>query len=203
MRHLIFYTNTNSWSDRLMRRLNDGDEFTREARKYAIHHGDSGDVVYKLGVSGKLSNRERFRKVFSTMAGVPECDVLAFFCHGWRTGMQHGFRWRWGARMLAQCMINMKAKYLVLYACSCGKTEDNFAKWIAEELFEANYKPFKVIAHATRGHTTRNPNVVLYRNVPGRIVYKQRLPDWGEWKEMLKGEYRFDFPFVPIEELEV
>jgi len=56
------------------------------------------------------------------------CTQIAFFCHGWRSGLQFGFNGKTGAACLAAAIQGCTEQAtVILYACSAGQ-------WFAGEL---------------------------------------------------------------------
>jgi len=232
MKHLCIYTNTNTLIGTLggsatPKFKRDGDEFTREARAYQKYNIAQGAEVFTHGVSARQPFRDRLWD-FSQIVGEhirehKNADVLAYWGHGYPSGIQLGFKWKHGASMLARDMIGLEAKTLILYACSVAKGKNNFLLWIAEELIKNGVKDFKLFGHDRRGHTMKNPFVVCYKPkeipapaespgivvpddktilIPERIEFRKIMsPEaWKGWREGLKGDQRFEFPFIGIED---
>ncbi len=229
MKHLCIYTNTNTLIGTLggsatPRFKRDGDEFTREAKAYQKHHISQGSEVWTHGISARQPFKDRLwdfsRVIGQHVRDHGNADVLAYWGHGYQRGIQLGFKWRHGAQLLANDMIGLNAKTLILYACSCAKGKNNFMLWIAQELIKKGFYDFKLIGHDRKGHTMRNPFVVVYQPIkdkitgvymgdqfPGtggihRIEFRSLMEGtaWKQWRESLHGSMRFEFPFAGIEE---
>jgi len=83
-----------------------------------------------------------------------DCTQVAFFCHGWRSGIQFGFGGSMGAACLAAAIQGCTDRCtVILYACSAGR-------WFARELAKQLGDDYQVWSHDAKGHTTRNPTLV-------------------------------------------
>jgi len=222
MRHLCIHVNTNTLigtagGSATPRFKRDGDYFTREAQAYQKHWEKKGDQVFRYGISARQKFMQRlweFSKIIGdfTRTGEP-VDVLAYWGHGYQRGIQLGFSRKAGAQAMARNIRGLGVKHLILYACSCAKGSENFMKWIAEELIRLKYRDFVLLGHDRRGDTMRNPFVVAYRPDPEmtsyadvqaqiqRIEFKDIMEPaaFKAWRENLKSDLRFEFPFMEIE----
>lgn len=112
-------------------------------------------------------------------------DAVAFFCHGWKTGIQFGFSTgKKDIDMLATAIADRAPEaeqvddepfspVIPLYCCSTGRDADRqseddlevfggdggFADLLRDSLCRAGAIYCRVLAHTTAGHTTRNPHV--------------------------------------------
>ena len=76
--------------------------------------------------------------------------IYAFFCHGWATGMQLGFKGSADAALLGKALAKANPDCAVIfYCCSTGQ---GFARQVA-----AAGPDIEVWSHTSRGHTTLNP----------------------------------------------
>ena len=100
--------------------------------------------------TGMCTMRNYILKVIEMAGPVPCC---AFFCHGWATGMQLGFKGDADAALLGRALATENPDCVVIfYACSMGQ---RFARQVA-----AAGPDIEVWSHESRGHTTRNPMLV-------------------------------------------
>lgn len=113
------------------------------------------------------------------------CTQIAFFCHGWRSGLQFGFHGRTGAACLAAAIQGCTEQAtVILYACSAGQ-------WFAGELARNLGDGFQVWSHDARGHTTRNPRLVWSRGdqtveVWHDLTWRKR----AKLRELMASNYR-------------
>ncbi len=117
-------------------------------------------------------------------AGLSE---LALFCHGWPDGLAFGFKGKDGAACLAAGIESATEDCtIVLYACSAGR---EFAPELARMLGPS----FRVWAHSSRGHTTRNPQLVYCCG--DTVVDVWRSLRWTrrrQLRELMRGSLRFE-----------
>lgn len=144
------------------------------------------------------------------------CDVVAFFCHGSRFGLELGFDLR-TVRELAKVLARLRNVRVVLYACSAaagmprGETggDGGFADELRDELCKAGATDCQIDAHLTSGHTTKNPHVRRFEGrgspvggVGGYYLVPPRSPLWLKWRAALRStDLRFRFPFLTVGEL--
>lgn len=145
---------------------------------------------------------------------------VAFFCHGFRTGIQLGFRLpHIGA--LAHAVRELCAIdeiVIALYCCSTGADqkgqpltapgtgEGSFADRLRDRLCAEGAVHCRVVAHTTVAHTTKNPRVVFMdgMGVPGGGVggYAPVSPgaaNWMRWRRALsepRSTLRYRMPFM-------
>lgn len=195
--------------------------FQPEAKAFCRLHKLAGPLLF--------DNRQKYpvRRAFVYHA-LEECqtgalDVVALFCHGWIDGVQTGH-----VRAVAQDFARRLARVasprlvLVLYACDSGRDADRdrkddddagpggdggFADVMRDALLNAGVLEPRVFAHATLGHTTRNPYVRVFDNTQGTIggqwVVEPHSPQWRAWVRALdKTSLRFRFPFMSRQEVE-
>ena len=129
--------------------------FLPEARAWTDHH--QGSALFLDGESladGQMRDRVMDQLFRPEHAGLTQ---LAFFCHGFRSGIQFGFHGRQGAECLAAAVQGATERAtVVLFCCSAGQ-------WFGPELARALGPQYAVWSHLTRGHTTRNPRLIFSR----------------------------------------
>jgi hypothetical protein len=188
MNHLVIYNPENKPGKA------DGGEFQREAMAYAEYHRERGDKVYLM------THHE------ATLDHAMTVDVVAIFCHGTPMWLGCGAVAKSPFSLAAWlCQFAAPMLNVCLYACSTGR-ETTSGKCYAQELHRSIMETGRaciVWAHTTAGHTTRNPNLVLFgtpdskRHEVPRVV-RPRL------KKLLWGPTtaRFDVPLCEtMEEL--
>ena len=186
MNHLVIYNPTNRFGK------GDGDEFRREAMAYTEYHRERGDKVYSMtGIEMSLDH-------------AMNVDVVSIFCHGTPMWLGLGNVARKPADLAAWlCQFAAPMVTVCLYACSTGR-DTTSGKCYAQELHRAimeTGRPCIVWAHTTAGHTTRNPNLVLFgtpdskrQEVPRVVRPRLRKLLWGPTTA------RFDVPLCEIME---
>lgn len=192
----------------------DGDEFLSEARNYRSFHGIS-DPVRK--VDNRLPGPARFAALICMLEEMnseiqPRVSSLAFFGHGYKTGLQAGCTLR-NAPELAWALSHICTKNITitLYACSAGAGADRDTAGervpgpggdggyadVLRDALGAHGVGATVFAHSTSGHCTRNPYVRVFRPGAhgGEWVVEPTSPEWPAWRRYLAdGHGRFSFP---------
>lgn len=194
--------------------------FIPEARAFLSAHGSSAKVHL---FDNSLPMRLRRADVADRLAREPpgSVNVLAFFCHGWRDGIQAGYRLA-DVRALAEHLAPVAAPLptIVLYACDAGRDGDaeladdqepgpggegGFADALRAAMVRAGVRA-TIFAHTRPGHTTRNPHV--RRFLPdemggGNWVVTPGSRLWPRWVQALRETtLRFRFPFMADSDLE-
>jgi hypothetical protein len=146
--------------------------------------------------------------------------IVAFFCHGWKDGIQAG--WKKGSvHRLADTLRHACAPnpLILLYACDAGRDADNdrdddvqtgpggeggFADMLRDECRKAGLRA-TIYAHTKEGHCTWNPHVRVFlpdETAGGRWVVDPKSELWGAWVRALRHtDMRFRFPFLPPDDL--
>lgn len=148
--------------------------------------------------------------------------TLAFFCHGWASGIQAGFlngQVNELAKLIEDSVV--ADAVIVLYCCSTGTdvadspkqaagTGDNsFADRLRDALCRTGNTKCRVVAHSTAAHTTQNPNARFFDGngsnaggVGGYPVVGPKTSIWRPWVTRLRTtDLRFRFPYMTIEEI--
>lgn len=145
-------------------------------------------------------------------------DCVAFFCHGYSTGIQLGYSTKEGidqVRKLASVIAANSTKNVVvnLYACSTASSankrsmdgDGGFADLLRDELCRAGAVDCRVVGHITAGHATLNPQVRIFDGngissggAGGVEVARRGTPTYSKFARLLDGPYRFQFPFLPL-----
>jgi hypothetical protein len=183
----------------------DGDEFKREMHEMQqqCFHPSKCELV-----ECRKKNYWLRRKTFLSHLHKVEPTTIALFCHGskhWIYGIGYN---RDTIQLLAQYIKESVPTYdkvhIILYACSCGKGKGNsypvggvpkkagVAMMLADHLAMLDVR-FKIMAHTTRGHTTRNPNCVFIELGGGHIIKKTvvKRVSWWQGRKNPKGRKRW------------
>lgn len=194
----------------------DGDEFAREALNWMIEAEGPDDIANLVDVTdGRV--RAEIRKITNGL------DVLAIFDHGAPKGLPRMRENLGNVGGLAATIAEVTDKItIILYSCSCGRgwwgkfgfrwlnkrnkrdmktpadsysPRDGYAVALCCELEKLGVAA-QVFAHLTRGHTTKNPNLVTVYEW-GQIRRRQPVIrskfTRAEWKKYLRGPGRFTF----------
>lgn len=177
--------------------------FAPEARAWAALHG--GKVATFDNTRGDAA---RFRDVCDLLDGRSGLRAVAFFCHGYRSGLQCGatvrnveaFSWALRAALAPGAPV-------ILYACDAARDLDNdraddlakgpagdggFASLLSRHLGADHW----VDAHVTTAHTTINPHVRRFRGGgAGAWIVEPGSPEWAAWRARLKGDRDFRLSF--------
>lgn len=177
MKHIIFTPDRNSKkADGTM----DNDfvgAFDPESRRYAKYWRSCGDEVVLLTFDLSKRAKDRVESVLAAIETNAPIDRLAFFCHGWRTGLQPGLSsgdvvgraglMKFAQRLAAASTPGLK---IALYACSTGSSngppgdggDGGFADLLRDALCASGREHVTIFAHTTAGHTTRNEFIRLF-----------------------------------------
>jgi len=199
--------------------------FQPEAKRFLKHYGEPpGNVIL-------IDNRQwKSRQRADVLTAINSCcsscvpTVVALFCHGYKGGLQLGFRNRHAAALARSiAAIGDKSVRVVLYACDTGRDLDRdrrddlkafggdggFADRLRDELCKHGAVDCQVDSHTTAGHATRNPHV---RRFEGRgspiggvggyyLVPRKPRAMWRAWRTALRTPFRFSFPLMAVGEI--
>lgn len=158
---------------------------------------------------------ERRDHVYRRLAELPPASlsVLAFFCHGWRDGIQTGFMTPHVGKLAAALkpVAEPEGLAIMLYACDAARDGDNdekddvqpgpggdggFADSLRDACARAGFRA-TVYAHAKEGHTTKNPFMRVFppdEGVGGPWVIEPKSDLWRPWVNALRDtDLRFRF----------
>lgn len=191
--------------------------FQPEAGRYLAYHGASIACLYLF--DNRRTKKEMRAAVVNVLKSRSGLDAIAFFCHGYKRGLQCGIDTD-TARDLARA-IGASSLWagpaVTLYACDTGRDIDadrlddleqfggdgGFADRLRDELCVAGYVHCRVDAHTTAGHTTRNPNVRRFDGagspvggIGGYYIVPKGSKMWKKWRAALTTDFRFQFPFM-------
>lgn len=182
--------------------------FLPESRAAVALHGGA-----MVSLDNRLSDDARRRWAQDTLASFAGAgfEAVAFFCHGFRDGLQTGHR-RAHVRELALAIQATGAQIAILYACDAGRDADRdraddvlpgpggeggFASALAAE-------GLRVDAHTTAAHTTINPFVRRFdRSSTGDWIVEPRSAKWAAWARRLRSDrvFRLTFPLLSADEI--
>lgn len=185
--------------------------FQPEARAFAALH--NGDVVL---VDNKNLTSAGMRSDVLTAIRDHRPSHIAFFCHGWKTGIQFGF----GMKHLDELAEAIRGCYqgtcsiVTLYACSTGGGpgtggDGGFADGLRDALCRQGDVDCFVDAHDRPGHTTRNPYVRRFEGMGSAVggsggywIVSPGSTLWRPWVRALRDtDLRFRFPTMDVEQI--
>jgi hypothetical protein len=146
-------------------------------------------------------------------------ETVAFFCHGWKGGIQLGFT-NAHVDKLASALADVWVENVVLYCCSTGGDvqtkksspgtgDGSFADRLRDALCQKGRTHCRVVAHTTVAHTTKNPYVRFFDGMGSKIGgaggYFPVAPGselWPKWRRALQStDLRFRFPAMDVEDI--
>lgn len=193
-------------------------------RRFLEHYSEKGLVI----IDNHLSPDKQMRRVLDVLdaqagKGAPGQVCVAFFCHGYRAGIQFGFKLRHLPKLArAIARLGDPAVKVPLYACDCGRDLDpdrkddleafggdgGFADRLRDRLCEAGAIDCRVDAHTTAGRGDVNPNVRRFEGggsttggTGGQYIIPIGDPLWPKWQKALRGGYWYEFPFRTVGEI--
>lgn len=201
--------------------------FQPEMVRWITHIKDQGDTNWiNHVINNRLSAAEMRADVIKHISEFKP-DRIAFFCHGWKTGIQFGFGMKHvkelaktiieadqiGADLAAISGGRMHAPIITLFCCLTADGpidgDGGFADRLRDELCIAGAVNCRVDAHTTAGHTTRNPNVRRFDGLGspvggmgGQHIVAPGSALWARWVKALKtGDLRFRFSAMEVAEI--
>lgn len=173
--------------------------FIPEAKAFADYWADDGFHTHVALIDNRKPRAARRAETLAAVRAFGPIAHLGLFCHGWRNGVQVGFRVQELPALteaLAQ-MADTSALRVSLYCCSTahGGTggDGGFADVLRDQLCERGLINCRIDGHTTRGHTTKNPYVRRFEGEGshfggqgGRFIVRPRGPLWREWRACLR-----------------
>lgn len=154
-----------------------------------------------------------------------DLECAAFFCHGYRSGIQAGFTNK-NVKLLALTIaaVSERNVNVPLYACSTAADLDadqsdetdgdapggdgGFADQLRDALAAAGCHGARVMGHSVKGHATINPYVRFFDangsapSAGGGWAVEPGSPLWLKWRRALREtSLRFTFPFMSVDEI--
>lgn len=206
MKHLVFTPDRNSVGNDFK------GAFKPESDRYTAFYTAAGDEVEVRRIDVSKPSRARVVAMMDAFDGGP-FDRLAFFCHGWRSGMQLGLS-RDGLDLVAVAMKiahrSTPALRVALYCCSTGASntsptgDGGFADYLRDCLVTAGRPDVSVFAHTTAGHTTRNAAVRWFVGESAGVdLVKRGTPEARRLYERLHDvadPLRWQLPYLTLEQ---
>jgi hypothetical protein len=181
--------------------------FFPEARAFARFHGADPDTVIKrFPTHAPLDQRRATCTIaLRNLQTPPLLDVVAFFCHGWKAGLQAGYM-RQHALLLAQ-LLAQRAKltaHVLFFACDTARDDDTAGVddlspgpggdgGFADELrdaCEAIGRQVTVMGHASAGHCSYNPYARYFapgcQGKGGHWYVEPKSQHWQAWIRSLR-----------------
>jgi hypothetical protein len=167
-------------------------------------------AVHKLFDSNRVMP-DRRNEVSVSIGQVRELDMVAFLCHGWRDGIQAGWRSPGVTDLATRLVTACKPDAVIaLYCCDTGRDGDadaaddtqkgpggagGFASALWQAL-EARGFVGTLWAHPTTAHTTMNPHVRVWRvdEEPelGDWACEPHSANWSKWQRAVRTtEWRY------------
>lgn len=176
-----------------------------------------GAVVCRFDID--QPDRDRRQQVLDALAANGSgIDLVAFLCHGWRTGIQAGFDVGTGVIALASAIGSVAAAKcrIALYACATASGPNMGDTGFADELRDRT--GLQVDAHSGVGHTTRFPGVIRFAaglpgvggdwlvtpddpQLPGKTVRGSLYQRWYNRLHDSDDMLRFRYPLMRREEI--
>jgi hypothetical protein len=169
----------------------DADEFQNRAGDWINELG--GELFIFPGKAGFNARRTAVLR-FLANADPKGVEAIGFFCHGWATGIQAGIK-NPQIEWLAAALKRFPDLHTIcLYCCSCAAGTRNGERSFAAKLRDAT--GLRVWAHATKGHTTRNPDVIVYEESynGGYYPVPRGSSRWTAWVKALRAGLWMEFP---------
>lgn len=195
--------------------------FIPEAKQFAkVNNVPESNMLGVPCVGMKADKRREMVFDFIDANSNKNVEMIAWFGHGWSTGIQFGFT----NKNLDELILAMGSTnfpdYMkqVLYACSTASksentrnikmpgTEGGFADLLRDQMVADLYENGWVDGHLQPGHTTKNPYVIRFETDPLDTVDGEYIIDptdelWGKWVKALKTDFRFQFPYLTEDEI--
>jgi hypothetical protein len=196
--------------------------FLPEARAFARHHkADPDNVVHRFPANAALDQRRAVCSI--ALRAAKDLEVLGFFCHGWKGGLQAGYmraHCQTLSRIIAQVM--RPTAYVALFACSAAADMDDdevddrspgiggdggFADTLRDAC-EFLGRRITVAGHSTVGHCSQNPYVRYFApdcaGKGGRWFVEPKSALWPAWCRALndpRSTLRFRFYRMTADEV--
>lgn len=169
----------------------DGAEFEARALDCLRYWSGSGDVeTYALP-----KGSDAFKRAFVSAALLKYADAtvdrIAIFSHGTANWCDAGITTQSCSAVAAEMRrITTPDARIGLFCCSCGATATGLAAVLAMHTGR------QVLAHATSGHTTRNPYQYWFSGSQRTAAFPSDKPGWREWVKQLQVEKNRPFEIL-------
>lgn len=192
---LVFYTSTNSGG-----KHDATGAFIPEAKTFAKLYSVKSDRIFPVDCTKDNPTRRKyvFDRITPSVDG-KLVDCLAFFCHGWQTGIQFGITMT-KIQDLVFRMNNTCSKdvTVVLYACLTADnpndpndssenkdpgpgTDGGFADVLRDSLCRSGLVDCRIVAHKTAAHATMNPFALYFDGDGTPTGINEDSYEGGKW----------------------
>jgi len=194
--------------------------FLPEALSFSEIWGSPKPVKIDISLTAQEQRAQVLQGIKDASWAQGTLRMVAFFCHGWKAGIQLGFNLD-TAQDLAKQIACYSTRNVVIpiYACSAARDNDpgiaddidpdtvggdgGFADILRDALCWEDKVHCRIMAHVTSGHTTRNPWVRYFEGTGnpyggsgGAWVIRPKGPLWARWiKWLAYKDNRLKFPF--------
>lgn len=200
--------------DRNVKRADYTGAFHPEAKWFRYEHNLPKDAVVEIAIDNPpaLMREAVCDAIYQQYKKQGRLQTVAFFCHGWKSGIQLGFELQNIKQLARVCKETCEYDVVVpLYACSTARDEDRkvaddmdpnntvggdggFADELRDALCAIAYHIYnRVVGHVTAGHSTYNPWVrffdgagLPYGGSGGYWVIRPKGPLWKPWIKWLR-----------------
>jgi hypothetical protein len=199
--------------------------FIPEAKAFMRHHAVPESHLHLVDNSKPAAWMKAF--VLDTLAKEVENGPIhgvAFFCHGFKAGIQFGMRVPDVGGLTKIIAKNSVHDVRVsFYCCDAGRDDDKertddmeefggdngFADRVRDHLCMEGKVHCVVDAHTTAAHTTKNPHVRRFEGMGSPlggiggyyIVPRAKRALFARWSSALKTNFRFSFPYWTTAEI--
>lgn len=201
--------------------------FQPEAKRFIAHWKPKCQDASVVLVDNHASADKMRERVVAGLRSYPPVATLgtAFFCHGYRLGIQLGFNKKTCGQLVRAIRdaTYQDAPTVTFYSCDVARDPDGdraddkepiggdggFCDLVRDGLCEAGKAWCTVDGHTTVGHTTRNPYVRRFEGHGERIggtggfyIVSPGSKWWSNWRKLLRGNLRFDYPYMTVAEIQ-
>ena len=194
--------------------------FQPEAHRFARLHGDRVSIHLFNPREPMPVRRDHVLQTIERLRP-GSLDAIVLFCHGWRDGVQAGFRLANIPSLVSALAPKAAAELrVILYACDSGRDGDQerdddrhpgpggdggFADQLRDKLLAAGANA-TVYAHTTEGHCTWNPHLRVFPPDTvggGHWVIEPQSALWPAWRRaMRETDLPLRVPFMSPAELD-
>lgn len=199
--------------------------FIPEAKAFLRHHQmPASSIVMVDNSRPPVRMKEHVIDAIKNASENGPIRGVAFFCHGFRAGIQFGFRMA-DTGTLAKAISDNCADdvRVTFYACDAGRDNDKdrkddllefggdngFADHVRDHLCSQGKRHCVVDAHTTPAHATKNPDVRRFEGMGSPIggvggyylVPRDKRALFAKWRSALKTNIRFDFPYWSTQQI--
>lgn len=192
--------------------------FVPEAVNFLKHHRqpEANLILVENDKSPAAMKAQVFAALDRARGG--QLHGVAFFCHGLRDRIQFGIR-KADIPQFVQKMNQFAEPGLsvTFYCCDTGRDDDadrgddlaefggdnGFADKVRDELCLQGNTRCIVDSHTSAAHTTMNPDVRRFEGmgspfggVGGYYIVPRGAKTWSKWRNALKTDFRFQFPYM-------